>query len=384
MQIRNPISKWLGIVVALAMLGIAGVRSETAGAQSSILSGWLHVIWADPVTGSIAEPGPRYVLIDDQEQWIEITLDETRLRSLGGPLTFNRKRVTIAGVWEEAFLESWKGAGGRRPRLRVDEIQVESSLELSADAPTVTAETTPLALSGPQPWVTILCRFADSATVTPRPKSYFDSLLGGVYPGLDHYWREVSYDNINITGSVVVGWYNLPQPRSYYVYDQNGDGQVDLDFFRARNDCTAVADAEVFFPGFVGINLMFNQNLDCCAWGGSTTLTRDGQTKVYRITWIPPGGVCQSIHRRARNGAWIRAAAFVRSLHRHLRLGLGCDEWWRDMYPSRCHVWLPWGAYDFLSQRPFGGGPARAQIYCDAGKQPDHCSGTPRATSVQR
>jgi hypothetical protein len=291
MQTWNPISKWLGVVVALTVLGIAGARSEPASAQPSILSGWLHVIWADPVTGSIAESGPRYVLIDDQGQWTEITLDETRLRSLGGPLSFNRKRVTITGVWEEALRESWKGAGSRRSRLRVDEIQVESSLGLSPEeAPPATAEATPQALSGPQPWVTILCRFADTPTVTPRPKSYFDSLLSGVYPGLDHYWREVSYDNINITGSVVVGWYNLPQPRSYYVYDQNGDGQADLDFSRARNDCTAVADADVFFPGFVGINLMFNQNLDCCAWGGSTTLTRDGQTKVYRITWIPPGG----------------------------------------------------------------------------------------------
>jgi hypothetical protein len=54
-------------------------------------------------------------------------------------------------------------------------------------------------------------------------------LMGSSYPGMDHYWREVSYENINLAGSAVVGWYNLPQPRSYYVYDRDGDGDADRD-----------------------------------------------------------------------------------------------------------------------------------------------------------
>ena len=43
-------------------------------------------------------------------------------------------------------------------------------------------------------------------------------MLGIVPPGLDHYWRELSFNNINLAGSVVRGWYTLPQPRSYYVH----------------------------------------------------------------------------------------------------------------------------------------------------------------------
>ena len=34
--------------------------------------------------------------------------------------------------------------------------------------------------------------------------------------------------------------------------------------------------------------MMFNQDLDCCAWGGSTYLNLDGQSRMYRITWLPP------------------------------------------------------------------------------------------------
>lgn len=132
--------------------------------------------------------------------------------------------------------------------------------------------------------MTILCRFADYAG-EPKPKSYFDALmLGSASPGMDHYWREVSYNAVNLAGSGVYGWYTLPQPRSYYVLAGG------LDFNRALNDCTGVADAAVHFPSYVGINLVFNHDLDGFAWGGSSTLARDGQTRFYSLTWLPPWG----------------------------------------------------------------------------------------------
>ncbi|MCZ7624916.1 MAG: hypothetical protein M5R38_02915 [Candidatus Methylomirabilis sp.] len=86
------------------------------------------------------------------------------------------------------------------------------------------------AVSGSQRWATILCRFADSTGITPHPKTWFETLmLGGTYPGMEHYWQELSYGQINLGGSLVVGWYNLPQPRSYYIYDRDGNGSVELD-----------------------------------------------------------------------------------------------------------------------------------------------------------
>ncbi|MGD8794660.1 MAG: PKD domain-containing protein, partial [Anaerolineae bacterium] len=41
---------------------------------------------------------------------------------------------------------------------------------------------------------------------------------------------------------------------------------------------------------FVGVNLMFNALLDCCAWGGGWYMELDGVYKYYRMTWEPPWG----------------------------------------------------------------------------------------------
>ena len=144
-------------------------------------------------------------------------------------------------------------------------------------------------ITGPQPWVSVMCKFAD-VPAEPQPLSYFEGMYGSAYPGLDHFWREVSYDIANVTGSDAAGWYVLPKPRSYYVYDQDGDGVPDLDWTRAANDCTAVADADIYYPDFVGINLMFNDLLDCCAWGGGWYTTLDGVSRLWYMTWEPPWG----------------------------------------------------------------------------------------------
>ena len=87
-----------------------------------------------------------------------------------------------------------------------------------------------------------------------------------------------------------MGWYPLPQPRAYYVYDSDGDGARGTQLGRATNDCTGVADADVDFRNFVGINLMLNADLDGYAWGGGWYLTLDGVSKAWSMTWEPPGG----------------------------------------------------------------------------------------------
>jgi hypothetical protein len=269
------------IIPALIMLWAVGAKRAVAQAVS--LSGHFHVIWEnappDPTRGAVVEGGARYVLIDDQGQWIELLLDETLIE--GGPLAFNRKRVRIEGAGVDAPSEQALVSPEQGQRVQVQLMQFEQPADAKAAALGVPS----LGVTGAQPWVNILCRFADAAGVTPHPVSWFEKLMETVYPGMDHYWQELSYGQINLTGTAVAGWYDLPQPRSYYVHSSGG-----LDFGRAVEDCTAVADADVVFPNFVGINLMFNQDLDCCAWGGSWTVTRDGQTRTYSTTWLPPWG----------------------------------------------------------------------------------------------
>ena len=86
----------------------------------------------------------------------------------------------------------------------------------SSTAPLSVTSPTSNSLHGPQPFATILCKFVD-VPAEPDPVAYFERLLGSAYPGLDHYWREVSYGAISLTGSIVTGWHDLPYPQSDYL-----------------------------------------------------------------------------------------------------------------------------------------------------------------------
>lgn len=165
------------------------------------------------------------------------------------------------------------------PRVHAGDAQQEA---LPAAAP-VTSR-----LSGPQPFITILCKFADVGD-EPLPPSYFEALLGAAHPGLDDYWREVSYGQINLEGSRVVGWYTLPHPTA--AYRRAEMTQADLDVL--AGDCIATAAADVHFPDFAGINLVFNQPLDLSTWGGRRCLDLDGETRCYGITWLWPDGAAK-------------------------------------------------------------------------------------------
>ncbi len=142
---------------------------------------------------------------------------------------------------------------------------------------------------GSQPYVSILCKFSDFS-VEPKNLAFFQGMYANAFPGLDHYWRELSYNQVDLLGSNAYGWFTLPQPRSYYIYDMNSDSDPDTDFDRLVTDCTAAADASVYFPDFAGVNLMFNADLDGFSYGGGYTLSLDSVTKGYGFTWIADWG----------------------------------------------------------------------------------------------
>jgi M6 family metalloprotease-like protein len=108
------------------------------------------------------------------------------------------------------------------------------------------------------------------------------------YPGLDHYWREVSYNQANVAGSTAVNWVQLPHPSSYYAYEDAEGWQIDLNGM--FNDCTAAADPHVDFRDYDGINMMFNATFGPWAWGGSRWASLDGATRSWSVTWEPPWG----------------------------------------------------------------------------------------------
>ncbi|MFZ5820008.1 MAG: S-layer homology domain-containing protein, partial [Chloroflexota bacterium] len=255
--------------IAVRLLGLAAVFLYTCfggGAWASALKagenismhGQFFIVYGD---GPDLAPQTSYFLHNGDGQVISLELTEEVAQAAGGVLSLNRQQVVAHG----SVSKSPQGTA----RLQV------GSIAAAADGPG------PQAVTGPHPWITIMCKFNDMKD-TPKDLAYFQNMYGSKWPGLDHYWREVSFNNVNVEGSQAVGWYILPQPRSYYIV--NGK----LSFGRAANDCTAVADADVNFVNFDGINLMFNAELDGYAWAAAWPLNLDGVAKLWNVTWEPP------------------------------------------------------------------------------------------------
>lgn len=137
---------------------------------------------------------------------------------------------------------------------------------------------------GNQPWVNIACKFSDMA-VEPKDLAYMNGMMANTPGRMDHYWREVSYNKLDIAGSTSFGWFTLPNPRSFY--EPFGSTQRNT----LLKDCVAAADPSVNFAPFAGINTFYNGNMDGSAWGtAGRTLTLDGTTRSWRVTWEPPWG----------------------------------------------------------------------------------------------
>lgn len=255
MTIKNPI---FGLLMVSILISPATFAADW-------LKGHLTVTWGDPRDGGKALQ--RIELTTDKGEVLELSFSEAFLQLNQGLLPFNGKRVAILKKNDLGDTIEAQAIRG----LSQDEV-------ISGKAAKIT---------GPKPWVSILCKFADR-TAEQRDLPYFQGMYGNVPGQLDHYWREVSYDNINVVGSMAFDWVALPSPWRTYVASA-GDENPELN--QLFNDCTAAADSFVNFSlngGFEGINMMFNDSLGCCAWGGQRFTTLDGLSKGWRITWNPP------------------------------------------------------------------------------------------------
>lgn len=235
--------------------------------------GTLRVIWGDPPPGTTTAPRPLYFL-EDSAGLHRLYLPPAVADRLGAYLlSGHRVRANVAR------------ALGPTPAGSVDGLVASTVLDLGPATPIAAGAP----ITGHHPWVTILCAFPDVGG-TPHSHAEAESIMlnGGSAPGLDHYWREVSFNTFDLQGSSVAGtgWYTLPKNRSQYG---SGGG---LDFQGLVNDCTGVADADVNFALYDGLNMMFNATLDIngscnCSWGGASNPNRDGVTSI-RTTWMAP------------------------------------------------------------------------------------------------
>lgn len=112
-------------------------------------------------------------------------------------------------------------------------------------------------VSGAHPYLNVLIKFADTAGITPHPRAFYEKLLSNDSGGLDDYFRQISYGNVNLAGSQTLDWMVLPKPQaayrsmmkpSYWTYSfmaevlQRVDKQIDLTRFSGVNFFVNVTD----------------------------------------------------------------------------------------------------------------------------------------------
>ena len=259
------------VVVSLCALSILASGSAVPSAQAPVLQplaaadGTITVTWGDPPPDAAASPIVLVHLNTPAGASHPLTFAPGVLEGAGGVTALHLRDAHIEGV-------ATAGDGATTGYL-------VSSLRLF---PSAAADPEP-AVTGSQPWVNVLCKFSDVAA-EPRTPGYFQGLMANAWPGLDHFWREMSGDVANIAGSQSTAvWLTLPKTRAAYFTGSAANLSL------LATDCANVGVAAgINFPTFSGINFIFNADLDCCAWGGSRTMTLNGVTKTYSTTWMPP------------------------------------------------------------------------------------------------
>jgi M6 family metalloprotease-like protein len=269
---RRQLRHIRGLVAIMLVVLATGLSGQQASLQ-----GTLHVIWVDPPRGP--PPPPLVVLIDDRGTWTYLDLAPATVRAAGGLRALDGRPVSVTG---QALAQPVPAIGRSAvPIVRVSGLSVISSPGTPAGAPP--------AFLGAHPVITILCAFADATPADfQQDISVVNQWMGSTYPGMDHYFREASMNQMNLAGSRVVGWYTLPQPVAYYF--PNGHHDLAAIF----TGCMAAADNDVYFPQYDAVNLMLSNGPDGTSYGTwAPGLTLDGVTKAYGVTWIsswsPPG-----------------------------------------------------------------------------------------------
>lgn len=267
MKMTKKFAGLVGASLALSMsLSACGGALEENEASGESRQGVFSIVWADaPPEAGEAQAPPRYTLVEDRGRAIELRLDED---VAGQALALFGQRVQVELSPDPAAASATEG------------LSVKSIKRVGADVEAQSAAR----VAGSRRYINLLCKFADKPA-EPKPRAYYDGLLGGAYPGLDHYWRQSSFNQINLVGSATAGWFKLPKARSAYL-----PAGRNADLRALAQDCAAAADKAVNFANYDGINFMFNDNLDCCAWGGGSSFALDGANRFYATTWMPPWG----------------------------------------------------------------------------------------------
>src|SRR4051794_848503 len=113
------------------------------------------------------------------------------------------------------------------------------------------------AISGVQPLVVVLCNFSDApntpVTVAQVEKMFNES--GAGTGGAFDYWKQVSYNQLDLTGTVVKGWYTVDKTVAEWQAKEGGGGNRQEIF----NDCATKGDPDIDYSKFTGVVVLTSQ-----------------------------------------------------------------------------------------------------------------------------
>ena len=164
-------------LMVLLMLGSA-LAQEASPASTEIpnLSGDINVVWSDPLPGTRGEPSISYKLVDSDGQ------SGTSNRRRGSRTKWGYRRIlrTPGLIW-------W-------PKLSPD-----GRRRFWCGSHHAYKQGPASPLMGSQPYIWVRLKFSDDDT-EPRDRGWYLVQALGDYPSMNHYWNQVSYQNIDLLG----------------------------------------------------------------------------------------------------------------------------------------------------------------------------------------
>ena len=254
-------------------------------------TGVLSIFWIDSgleFKNSNNNQEQIYYIIDKSGKYYQLLLSDEIKQQINGFSNLNAQKVTVTGTINKSKNSDSSSSLINVQKLSViddnknalEQNKLKKNITLQTHIPTTPGSTVFVEhVSGNQKFVSLLCRFGDSTDFTPEPLSYAENLIDRV----NQYYQDVSYNKINLDGSVVEGWYNMPEPRPNYFPEGVA---FPVDAVKLINHCLDAANDDIFFPDYDGINLLFNQNLfGVTSFGNNEVpIVVDGISKLYRIT----------------------------------------------------------------------------------------------------
>jgi M6 family metalloprotease-like protein len=255
------------------------------------LQGWFGVQWTcsdlNPTKErarlkAVHEQEPTFVLMQENGNAIPLRVPKQWLDTNGGYARLQTRFVQVTGTLTETRLTD----GRLQKEIAVSTLRRDPRVAPPSQTP-LRQNPTPRPgqigaqslISGNKPFLVLLMRFSDIAA-TPKPKSYYEGLMGSTNPGMRHFFLEQSNGKVDVSGSVVLDWQNLPGTKASYTLPGN-----DVDFLKVIMDAAAVALASnpnLDFRQFYGINVMVNDRIgDWWGQGTQAVLTLNGMLRTW-------------------------------------------------------------------------------------------------------